>query len=260
MSLHSHHTRTIQRRVVWTLVIVAVVILAVGTPLVVNDELRYDLAMRFDLIPGRNAEQLTDPDDGSILVVVPIHGTTSSGNERLFYRAQFIGRPAGDGTELTDIDTGATTSIPLAVIDFIAADPAGEQILFRGKMSEPAVLVDARSLSVTELPAGQRAPDLPGDWDVPIWATDAGLCDRYSPGKKYIACFSQADAASYLAGDWQIDIQLYGNFQASEPVFRGMGFLLPTVGFAKDDTWVYFQGIDGIWRVEVPQDLQALAG
>jgi len=260
MSSQSHHNRAIQRRVVWTLVIVAAIVLVIGTPLVLLDDLRLDLAMRFDLVPGKNAEQITDADDGAILVVVPIHGQTSAGNDRIFYRAQFIGRPVASGTELTDIDSGTTLEIPIAEVDFIAADPSGDHVLFRGKKSEPAVLVDARDLTATTLPKGQQAPDLPGDWETPVWATESGLCDRYSPEKKFIACFNRANAASYLAGDWQIDIQLYGNYAVSEPVFRGKGFLLPMVGFAKHDTWLYFQGIDGIWRIEVPQDLQEMAG
>ncbi|HWV22815.1 MAG TPA: hypothetical protein VNZ58_01375 [Thermomicrobiales bacterium] len=260
MNTQSHHTRTIQRRVIWTLVVVFAIILAVGTPLVVNDDLRYDLAMRFELIPGKHAEHLADADDDAILVVLPIHGKTTSGNDRIFYRAQFIGRPDADGTKLTDIDSGTTVNIPIADVDFIAADPTGEHVLFRGKRSEPAVMVDTRSLTAESLPPGQQEPDLPGDWETAIWDTGAGLCDRYSPGKKFVVCFQQASAASYFAGDWQIDIQLYGDYNVSEPVFRGKGFLLPMVGFANDDTWIYFQGIDGIWRVEVPHDLQEKAG
>lgn len=260
MSSHSHFTQSIQRRVIWTLAIVAIVVLAVGIPLVVNDALRLDLAMRFDLVPGKNAEQIAGADDGAILVVVPIHSETSAGNNRTFYKAQFIGRPAGERTELTDIDSGTTLDIPLRQVDFIAADPAGEHLLLRGKKSERAVLVDIGALSAHQLPKGQSVPDLPGDWETAIWSTGAGLCDRYSPGRKYVACFNQADAASYLAGDWQIDIQLYGDFSSSKPVYRGRGFLLPMVGFAHDDTWVYFQGIDGIWRVEVPKDLQERTG
>lgn len=240
--------------------VVTAIALVVGVPLVVNDDLRYDLAMRLDLIPGKNAEQLSTADDDSILVVVPIHGTTESGNERIYYRAQFIGRSNGNGTELTDIDTGATVEIPIPNVDFIAADPPGEHILFRGTDDAMAVLVDSRDLTVEALPREQLIPAIPGEWDRPIWATDAGLCDRYSPTKKYVACFNQADAASYLAGDWQIDIQVYGNYEASEPVYRGRGFLLPMVGFARNDTWVYFQGIHGIWRVEVPENLQKQAG
>lgn len=259
MSSPDHHHRTIQQRVVRSLLIVAAIVLAIAIPLVINDDLRYDLAMRFNLIPGQEAEQLTQPDDGSFLVVVPIEGTTGAGETRLFYRAQFIGRPAGGSTDLTEIDSGEVVTIPLREVDFIAADPTGAHVLMRGPDGGQAVLIDTGDLAVEELPEGEVAPDLPGDWETPVWASAAGLCDRFSPEKKFIACFKRADAASYLAGDWQIDIQLYGDYTVTEPVYRGQGFLLPMVGFAHDDRWLYFQSIDGIWRVEVPEDLQAMA-
>jgi hypothetical protein len=52
-----------------------------------------------------------------------------------------------------------------------------------------------------------------------------------------------------------VDIQLYGDYQVVEPVYRGAGFL-PMLGFAHQDTWIYLQNEKGIWRVEVPEGMQ----
>lgn len=261
MGSQAHHTRSIQRKVIASLVIVTVVVLAVGIPFAVNDDLRLNVARQLSLVPGSEAEHLTGADEDATLVVVPIHGQANNDKPRILYRAQFIGRPVAEGTELTDIDRDTRLTIPISDILFIAADPEGEHVLFQGDgaLGERTVVVDVDRLTAETLPEGQTEPDIAGDWDVPIWETFAGLCDRYSPEKKYIACFKRSDAASYLAGDWQIDIQLYGNFNEVEPVFRGEGFLVPIVGFAHDDSWLYFQGETGIWRVEVPENLQEMA-
>jgi hypothetical protein len=98
-------------------------------------------------------------------------------------------------------------------------------------------------------------PDLPGDWQTPTWEKVTGSCDRISPERTYIACFNRPDAARYLAGDWQIDVQVYGEYGVSAPVYRGGGFL-PILGFAHQDTWLYFQNETGVYRIEIPRSLQ----
>lgn len=259
MSSSVGHHEQIQRRVLHILLAVFGILLLVGAPLVVFDDLRLDLAHRLNLAPGQGAEQLAEGDENAVLVVVPLGEHTGVGIERYAYRADYIAQPSEGGMALSDIETGEEIRVPLESLDYIANDPDGEHLLFRGPGEgggERAVVVHTVSNTVQELPEGQLSPDLPGDWETETWEKVTGTCDRFSPGNRFIACFNRADLASYLAGDWQIDVQLVGDYQISEPVYRGLGFLLPTVGFAHEDTWLYFQNEHGIYRIEVPRSLQ----
>lgn len=259
MNSTSHYSGDIQQKVVRSLLALTAILVIVAVPLVIFDDFRLDIAQRIGVAPGRNAEQLADADDGATLVVLPLGDYDGTGQQRYRYKAEFIGRPVDGGTELTRIDTSDTLVIPLTELEFISSDPDGSHVLFSGPAAgnedHRAVLVDTQALTAEELPEGQTRPTIAGDWDTPIWVKTGGLCDRYSPEQRFVACFNRADAASYLAGDWQIDIQLFGNYKVVEPVYRGAGFL-PMVGFAQHDTWLYFQNELGIWRIEVPHSLQ----
>lgn len=258
MSTNAHHVNHIQRRFVKTLLLIVAVVLVIAVPLVVSSELRLNVAHALNLAPGDEAEQLFDADDNATLVVLPLGDYDGTGLERYAYKAQFLARPLAEGTEVTDIETGRTLTIPQGDIDFIAADPDGQHVLFRGPdvngEGEVSTLVTIADGS-TEAIAKNELPDIPGDWEMPVWAKTVGLCDRYSPEGTYIACFTRAAGATYFAGDWQIDVQMYGDFQDSEPVYRGLGFL-PILGWAHGDTWLYFQNERGIWRIEIPESLQ----
>lgn len=263
MSSSSFHHNDVQRRVIRIVLGIAAIFLIIAVPLVILDDLRLDVARELNLAPGRDAEQLADGDDGALLIVLPLGEYTGVGRERYAYQAAFIARPANDATSLTDIETGETIDLPLASVDFVASDPDGAHVLLRGPGAgdlegETAILVTSAGNTVDVLPEGQLTPNLPGDWETETWEKTTGLCDRISPQKKFVACFNRADAASYLAGDWQLDAQLFGDFEIVEPVYRGIGFL-PMVGFAHDDSWVYLQNETGIYRVEIPQSLQELA-
>jgi len=244
------------------LLAIAAIVIIVGLPLIIFDDLRFNIAREMNLIPGKDAEQLADADDEAVLIVVPLGEYTGVGRERYAYRADYIARPATSGMQLTDIETDETVDVPLASIGFIANDPKGDHILLRGPAFEDAsvtaaVVVDTQTNTAEVLPEDQQTPDLPGDWETETWEKVTGSCDRMSPQSKFIACFNRADAASYLAGDWQIDVQLVGDYQFNEPVYRGLGFLLPTLGFAHDDNWLYFQNEEGIYRIEIPESMQA---
>lgn len=254
-----HHVQT-QRRVVRILLTITAVLLAIGIPLMLFDDLRYNIAQQLELIPGKGAEQLADGDDGATLIVVPLGEYSGVGREQYAYRADYIARPASEGVQLTDIESDETIDLPLESIDFVSNDPDGDHILFRGPGVDTgdtlAVVLDTDENAIDVLPDGQLTPELPGAWDVETWEKVTGTCDRFSPQSRFVACFNRADAASYLAGDWQIDIQLYGDFEVVEPLYRGMGFLLPSVGFAHDDTWLYLQNEEGIYRIEIPESMQ----
>ena len=262
MSATSHFSRGLQRKFVMTLLVAIAVIVLIAVPLILSGDLRLSVAHQLGLAPGGDAEQLADEDDEVTLVVLPLGHYEGVGLERYRYKAQYVARPVEGGTQLSDIESRTNLTIPLQELNFIAADPEGAHVLFRGPAAgdgeETAILVDTTALTAEELPKGQDVPDLEGDWETPIWEKTRGLCDRYSPQWKFVGCFNRADAASYLAGDWQIDVQLYGVYGVEEPVYRGAGFL-PILGWAHDDTWIYFQNERGIWRVEVPESLRKQA-
>jgi hypothetical protein len=259
VSTGSHFSHDLQRKVVRTLIAITLLVVVVGVPLVVLDDIRLNVAQQLGLAPGRDAEQLADAGDGATLVVLPLGDYDGVGRERYRYKAEFIGLPVDGGTKLTDIETDETLTVPLAELEFIASNADGSHVLFRGPAfdsgDEVAVLVDTESMTMESLPDGRATPAIEGDWETPTWAKTTGLCDRYSPEQRFVACFNRADAASYLAGDWQVDIQLYGDYQVVEPAYRGAGFL-PMLGFAHQDTWIYLQNENGIWRVEVPESMQ----
>jgi hypothetical protein len=245
--------------VVRIIVGIVAIFLIVAVPLVIFDDARLEMAREIGLVPGRDAEQLADGDDGALLIVLPLGDYNGVGRERYAYKAAYISRSAVGGTSLTDIETDETIDVPLTSVDFVASDPEGAHVLLRGPGAKnpgvvSAVLVTTADNSIVELPDGQLIPDLPGDWETETWQKTTGLCDRVSPHQKFVACFNRADAASYLAGDWQLDAQLFGDYEIVEPVYRGIGFL-PMVGFAHNDTWVYLQNETGIYRVELPESL-----
>ena len=260
MSSSSFQYHHLQRRVIRIVAVFAVLAAVIGIPLMIFDQQRLDIAHDLGLVPGKDAEKLAEGDEGATLIVVPLGEYSGIGRERYSYRAMYIARPSAKGMTLTDIESGATVDVPLRELDHIAADSDGAHILFRGPWEEEpsadrAVVLDTTTDAVDVLPEGQESPDLPGDWETQTWQKVTGTCDRVSPLHHFIACFNRADAASYLAGDWQIDVQVYGDFEASEPVSRGIGFL-PFLGFAHDDTWLYFQNETGIYRIEIPHSLQ----
>lgn len=242
------------------MIAIAAIILLIGTPLLLLDELRLDIAHQLNLAPGKDAEKLVDGDEGGVLVVLPLGEYDGVGREQYAYEAAYIARPSNAGYTLTDIETDETVDVPLTELSFIAADSDGENILFRGPAtgddaSEAAVLLNRDQQSLTALPDADATPEIPGDWETPTWQKVTGTCDRVSPNERFIACFNRAEIVNYLAGEWQVDVQIYGEFKVSEPVYRGLG-LWPTLGFAHGDDWLYFQNDTGIYRIEIPHSLR----
>lgn len=258
MSSDAHHTRWIQRRIVIILFLIAGLILLAAVPLVINDDLRLDLAHRTGIAPGGDAEQIADGDDNATLIVLPLDMGDGGARERYRYQAAFIGRPVEGGIELTQIETDESTTLPISELDHVAANADGTTVLFRGPSADggvdQAIVLQTDGLSTERLDDPDATPDVEGDWETAVWSRVTGYCDRMSPGGTFIACFNRPDAASYLAGDWQVDVQVYGDYQETEPVYRGAGFL-PFLGFAHDDTYLYLQNELGIWRIELPDSL-----
>lgn len=263
--MHEHkkdpHHR-LQRRVLIGVVIFAVLAAVVAIPLIVNDELRYDLSMRFGQIPGQDVEKLADGDDGVLLIVIPIDHDQQNVPTPWLFKAQFIAWPHAGGIDLENLESGERTDLPLERIEFIAANGDGSLVLMRGAeidSGEPVGLtVDPATMDVTVLDDPEADPDQPGDWETSIWDKQGQRCHRPSPEMRFLACFDNADLRSYFAGDWELNVQFWGDFDEMHPIFRGMGFL-PMVGFVQDDTVIYLQNENGIWRAEIPEDVLEIA-
>lgn len=252
-----HHHRKLQRRLLIAFGVIVVLGIVIGVPLATNDDLRYDLAIQTNLAPGRNADKLADADDGALLIVLPLDHGAADGTSPWLYRAQFIARPNAKGTELQNLETGKHALLPLNAIEFTAANGDGALVLLRGTHAdtgEPAAFtIEPATMDLQELADADSVPDEPGDWETSIWEKVAGTCNRPSPNKRFVGCFTRADLASYFAGDWQLDVQMWGDYETVMLLFRGQGFL-PSVGFAQDDTVAYFQNEHGIWMIDIPED------
>jgi hypothetical protein len=169
------------------------------------------------------------------------------------YRAQYLATLGSDSTTIFNIVTGKTFTIPLTSLDYIAASGDGANVYIRQGNAPSAytsVLLDTRTDKVTSLPGGASAPTSAGDWTTPIWSKTNGRCGPRSVTGKYIACFPRSHLAQYLAGDWQLDIQVYGDYRNHHGLFRGLGFL-PTLGWNNDDSEVWFANEQGIWRARI---------
>lgn len=253
----THHGR-LQRRVAIGTIVVALVAALIAIPLIINDDLRYDLAMRTDQIPGQSVEKIADGDDGVLLVVLPLdHAEDDQVNPWLF-RAQFLAWPNGEGRDLENLESGKRAVLPLEAIDFVSANGDGSLVLFRGEDTATggtiALTVDPATMNVEQLGSPDSLPDEPGDWETSVWDKQVSWCHRGSPNKRFVACFVPAELSSYAAGDWELSVQFWGNYESQHPLFRGRG-LLPFVGFAEQDSVLYFQNERGIWRANVPADV-----
>ncbi len=253
----SHLNTSFQRRFLRIFLGVAAIVILALVPLILMPGLRLDIAHRFDLAPGAGIEQVAAASDGVELIVAPIEIQRPNSRPQYRFRAVYLARERTGGVELTSIDTGAIVIVPLEAYDFVAAAPDATTILLRDERDPAApkgVLVDVASGSLTPLPSESPYPDVPGRWTDPVWSRTIGNCDGISPNASYIACFQNPALASYLAGDWQLDVHIYGDVEREISVYRGEGFR-PFVGWSNDDRWLYFQNEHGIWRASVTEDM-----
>lgn len=250
----------LQKRVLKIFLITAAIITFIATPIIVMDDLRYELALNLRLAPGRAAEQLADANDGAQLIIVPLEWNQSQVTSPWLFHAQFIAWPTEGGLELENLETGERASIPLSEIGFWSANADGSIVLLRGSMNgdDAAFTVAPASMEIRQLESGEAVPDEPGDWETPSWEKSSGYCNKPSVEQRYVGCFSLADTSSYLAGDYQLDLQMFGDYEHDEPLFRGQGFL-PIMGFANHDTVVYLQNERGIWKVMIPDSIRQRA-
>lgn len=263
MATSSHYNRRTNRRFRNAFLILCGIAFIIGVPLAINNQLRYDLAMRFNMAPGQSAEHVSKPEDNATLVVIPLPNVADpNGPVPWLFAAKYIAWPDSEGTRLENIETGQSLRLPMTWFDHIAADDSGEHVLFRGPdATEPshsvAALVTASDFIVETLQSG--TPNLPGNWTDPVWSRYGGYCDWASPNKRFIACFERPGMRTFLAGDWQVNIQAWGKFDTNQPLYRGIGSR-PWMGFTRDGTVLYMQNPEqGIVKIKVPDSLLQLA-
>lgn len=248
--------RRLQRRVLLATLIVAALVVIIGVPLMVLEDERYQLAQELDLVPGKDAVRLTGEDDGALLIVMPLAIDDPTMTADWAFRAQFIAWPNEDGNELEHLETHQRVQVPLSSIDFTSNNDEGTLLLMRGPLAssgeEAAFTIEPTTMKVTQLPSADFVPDVAGDWETPSWQKTTRLCERVSVERRFVGCFTRAAGASYLAGDWQLDLQIFANYKIVHPLYRGQGFV-PWMGFAEADSVVYLQNELGIVRIEVPE-------
>lgn len=249
----SHLDKSFQRRFLQVFLVVSALVILLAIPLVAKPELRLEIAHRFDLVPGADIEKMAGRNDGVDLIVAPVEIQRTSNRPQYRFRAIYLARETSGGITLTSVDTGDTISLPLESYDFVSAAPDATKLLFQDRRDPAAVrgvMVDVASGSVAEMSTESPFPPLAGDWTAPVWSRTMGTCDGISPNAKYIACFQNPKLASYLAGDWELQVRVYGDVERKTAVYRGEGFR-PFVGWSGDDRWLYFQNEEGIWRAEI---------
>ena len=263
MSTSSKHFRREQRLALRVAIGIVVLVLVLVIPLVLSGALRLRLAHEFGFAPGEGVPQIAGANQNIDLLVAPVmQADTRTDRPVRTLVALYIARTEPGGVVLQDVNTDRQVLLPLASFDHVAAAPDASRVLFvEGDTSNAAkaVLVTVASGEVEPLPAGQRRPALPGEWDASLWDNVSVRCDAVSPQLAYVACLDPPEAAHYLAGDWEIRMQVYGDFRAQIPVYRGRGFL-PIAGWTRDEQALYFQNEDGLWRADVPAELSRELG
>jgi hypothetical protein len=85
---------------------------------------------------------------------------------------------------------------------------------------------------------------LPGDWHQDVYAGPPG-CSAVSPSGAEIAC---VNPRPWILGDWELSVFPYGRASEERALLRGKGSL-PLLGWAADDSAIYYQNETGVWRV-----------
>jgi len=253
----SHLNRSTQRRFRRLFLIGFAVVLLVLAPLIVSGELRLDVAHRLNLVPGNDIEQIAGANDNLTLVVVPIRATSASGRDENRFHAAFLADSSAGQVELTSIDNGGSVVLPLTDFDVFSASYDGNHVLFqdtRNPREVQGVLVQVDTLQATPMASDAPYPtDIPGDWEIPSWITSPGSCDGISPNARFIVCFQNPKLATYLAGDWELQVRVYGDSDQVLPVYRGTG-LRPWAGWTLDGTRLFFENEEGLWVAPISEE------
>ncbi len=232
-------------------VIAAVVIAAAAIPLLTNPELRLDLFRQAGFVPSGEGELVASGDSGANLIVIPTeHDIPTSDRPELRFLAAFVTWPEEDHLRLQPLNGGNDFTVPIESFDLVSASPDGSEMYMRG--ADRAVLVDVPGSRVLEELPADAAPEVSWDWRTAVWQHQAFICDRVSNSATWIGCFRRPRLASYLAGDWHLQLERYGDPSEKHDVMRGLGFR-PIVGFTADDAWLYIANERGIRRFDVSE-------
>jgi hypothetical protein len=245
-----------QRLALWLLLAIGVLVIVIGVPLVISGSLRLRIAYDLGIAPGKVVPKIAGADPNIALITVTVNKPDAQGRPIQTALALYIATTTPDGITLQDLNQPRTLRVPLDHYDLVSADADASHLLFVADESggtKKAVLVTVKSGQVAPLPAGQTAPNLPGDWTTPIWQTAAVGCNSASPGFTFVACVQGPKLAAFFAGDWQIEMLKYGDIDYGFSLFRGLG-AQPIGGWAQDDRTFYFQNERGIWKATVLPD------
>jgi hypothetical protein len=240
-----------QRKVKIGAVVVALVIALVAIPLMTNPELRLDVFRKAGLVTKGEGELIAGEDSGATLIVIPTsHAIEGTGRPQLRFLAAFITWPEADGMRLQPLNGGEDLDIPLTSYDLVSASPDGSEMYMSGP--EGSVVVDVPAVRVLETLASDEKPNVGWDWQTATWQQQTFICDRVSNTATWIGCFQRPTLSSYLAGDWQLNLERYGASREKHEVMRGLGFQ-PIIGFTADDAWLYVYNEHGIRRFDVAE-------
>ena len=249
-----HHVEREQRRFRRLIVAVAVLVLLIGAPLLLAPAWRLTVGQRLQIVPGQKAERLFGPGAPVELVVlieeVPVPGSLPSKR----YTAVAIAEREVDGIRLHDLAAGKVLRLPISNYDRIAASSDRTALLFVANAStarERRVLVTLGSGEVRELSPDAGDPSLPGNWSAEIPLGAIG-CGGVSPRSTWVACIRTGTGFSpFLFGGWELQAHRYGDPDERVRLYRGRG-THPIVGWAGDESALYFQNEFGVWRVAMP--------
>jgi hypothetical protein len=226
--------------------------------LVMSGEFRLNLAHQLNLAPGGDVEQIAGKDDGVTLVVAPIQSTNESGRPEFRFRAAFLASIGPNGVDIRYIDSGDQMTLPLEDYDFYSSSYDGSHVLMQDTRDPSAidgVLVNLDTQTVTPMSMEVPYPaEIPGDWETAAWEITMGQCGGISPHAEYISCFQNPRLASFLAGDWELQVRVYGSVNQVVPIYRGIGFR-PWIGWSNDDSRLYFQNEEGIWMAPIDRNM-----
>ena len=241
----------VQRLALRISLVAATILLIVMVPIMVNDELRLDIARQLHLVPDGVGEQIADGDSGASLLVLPI-STEQATTDRIVYRnlAAFIAYPEDGSLRLEAINTDGELTVPFDEFDLVSTAPDGSQMFIAGP--EGGAVIDVAGVEVIQRLEPGVAPDVAWDWETPVWMLVPGICDTLSMELEWIACFPRPALAAWFAGDWHLRLLRYGNSDERHDVMRGLGFR-PTVGFSEDDRWMYIANERGVRRFDVQE-------
>ena len=217
-------------------------------PLLLLPGLRLDLGQRLGWAPGEDAERLFGPRAVVELVVlveeVPVPLSIPSRR----YTAVYAAERTGAGLVLHDLNRGGTVPVPLERYDRIAVAPDRSALLFVDEVARPprAALVMVGTGEVRPLEPGQTEPPTAG-WSEVV--PEPVRCGGVSPGNTWVACVRHAPGA-YLFGRWELVAHRYGDPDRQVRLYRGRG-TDPVVGWAADESELFFQNEHGLWRVAV---------